>query len=72
MIYSQKRFWMHTPLGVIAPLLALTHNEFGGVFCGCFLVANLVYQVHQGKSAPDIQGIIAGIPIGALIVWLVI
>ena len=66
------RFWMHTPLGVIAPLLALTHNEFGGVFCGGVLFATLVYQVVQGgKPHRDIQGIIGGIPPGCLIAWLI-
>ena len=72
MIYSQKRFWMHTPLGVIAPLLVLTHDEFGGVFCGGFLLATLVYQVVQGgKPHVDIQGIIGGIPIGCTAVYIV-
>lgn len=62
------------PLGVITSLLALTHPEpmIGATFASLFLVANLVYQVHQGKSAPDIQGIIAGIPAGCVIVWLVV
>lgn len=61
-------------MGVIAPLLVLTHPEpvIGATFAILFLVANLVYQVHQGKSAPDIQGIIAGIPAGCVIVRLVV
>ena len=73
MIYSQKRFWMHMPLGVITSLLVLTHPEpvIGATLASLFLLANLVYQVHLGKSAPDIQGIIAGRPPGASIVWLV-
>ena len=70
---TDYRFWIHTPLGVIAPLLALTHPDYGGLYFIGFLIANLAYQLAQGgKPHRDIQGIIGGIPIGCLIVWLVI
>ena len=69
---TDYRFWMHTPLGVIAPLLALTHPDYGWVFCISFLAANLAYQIVQGGTPHrDIQGIIGGIPIGCLILWLI-
>ena len=72
MIWDQRRFWMHFPLGVIAPTLSLAHPEpvIGAGFTLGFLVTCLVYQWSEGnKPWIDIQGIIAGLPVGCLIVW---
>lgn len=72
MIWNWGRFLMHVPAGLIAPLLVLTHNRWGGIFCIIFIATFLIYEVVEGGDPHiDIQGMIAGIPIGALIVWMV-
>jgi len=71
-----KRILQHSPVGIIAPPLALTHEQFGGWFCVGFIGLFLAYQAIQeynkrGNSHVDIAGAIGGLPIGTVIVYLV-
>lgn len=70
-VWDWPRFLLHLPLGVITPLLALTHPKWGIVFAVLFLGTCLLYQLVENwrDAYIDIQGIIAGIPLGALLVY---
>ena len=69
-VIDWSSFFLPLPIGIIAALLLLTH-EHGWSLALCFIAMFIVYEVTQNENAwIDIQGAIAGIPIGALIVWI--
>ena len=68
-VIDWSTFFLHLPIGIIAALLLCCHKE-GWALALCFIAMFIVYEVTQNENAwIDIQGAIAGIPIGALIVW---
>jgi hypothetical protein len=74
-IHKPVRFWIHFPVGMIAPLLVLTHSQ-GWAFCLGYLVLFVVYEVIEDWRCrdlgyTDVQGGIAGIAAGGLVVYLI-
>ena len=70
-VIDWSTFFLHLPIGIIAALLLLTHEQ-GWSLALCFIAMFIVYEVTQNENAwIDIQGAIAGIPIGGLFLWLI-
>jgi len=71
-----KRILQHSPIGIMAFLFLLL--PVGGttamaLWTGIFVVYQAVQEYNRrGNSHVDIAGVIAGYPIGALLLWLLV